>query len=44
MTSNCIKNLEFVLEFLVEIKKFLLLFLKNARSSYCLQCWKMKPS
>ena len=26
MTSNCIKNLEFVPDFLVEIKVFLLLF------------------
>ena len=30
MTSNCIKNLEFVPEFLVEIKVFQLLFLKKS--------------
>ena len=38
MTLNCIKNLEFVPDFLVEIKVFLLLFLKNPCSSHCLQC------
>ena len=44
MTLNCIKYLEFVLDFIVEIKVFLLLFLKNPSFSHCLQCWKMKPS
>ena len=38
MTLNCMKYLECVLEFIVEIKKFLLVFKKNPRFSHFLQC------
>ena len=30
MTSNCVKFLEFVLHYILEIKLFLLLFLKSS--------------
>ena len=42
MTLNCVKFLEFLPRFILEIKLFLLLFLKCSGFFHCSQCWEMK--